>query len=154
MSKVPFGNMNQFTLRPQLYESPHFPAVSPNLAFLTLKTVCIKMSFNMSLFSKERVLMLEHRTFQVNKFKSTLLLSALTATPLLLLDRKACDTWAITTSWQWLTVGLCNTSLKWFSNTQEIFYIPRLSLFGSYFFMKQLFSWFLLKWCGIQINVI
>lgn len=42
----------------------------------------------MSQFSKERVLMLGPRAWQVSKFKGTLLPWAFTATPLRLLDRK------------------------------------------------------------------
>lgn len=79
--KVSSGNTNEFTLMLQLYQSPlHFPMVSPNLAFLTLKIIPNKMLFDISLFSKRRGLMLEHRTLHVSKFKGTLLPLASTAT--------------------------------------------------------------------------
>lgn len=82
ISKVLSGNMNEFTFTLQLYKSPHFPMASPNLAFLTLKIIPIKMLFDISLFSKRRGLMLEHRALHVSKFKGTLLPSASTATSL------------------------------------------------------------------------
>ena len=78
------------------------------------------MSFNMTLFSKERELMLEHRAFQMNKFKSTLLQLALTATSLYWREKPVIPAQLFLHGGglQWVSEA---PSLKWFSNIEAIF---------------------------------